>query len=94
MDILTQLLDQDSATWRRALCMEVFRGIFADAALFRRIYALYDAQPGQKPVLKNLTATFVRVSTENRQLSVSVISLRSPWLTPMATWEYRQTRLC
>lgn len=80
MDILTQLLDQDSATWRRALCMEVFRGIFADAALFRRIYALYDAQPGQKPVLKNLTATFVRVSTEKP----SVIGLGHQSTIPVA----------
>lgn len=64
MDILTQLLDQDTATWKRSLCMEVFRGIFAEPGLFRRIYLLYDSQEGQKPILKNLTATFVRVSTE------------------------------
>ncbi|KAL2021668.1 hypothetical protein VTK56DRAFT_6760 [Thermocarpiscus australiensis] len=64
LDILTQLLDQDTALWRRSLCMEVFRGIFADHALLRRIFMLYDAQEGQKKILGNLTATFVRVSTE------------------------------
>ncbi|KAI0450820.1 endosomal peripheral membrane protein [Xylaria acuta] len=64
LDTLTQLLDQDAAIWRRALCMEVFRGVFAEPALMRRIYTLYDTKEGERSVLKNLTATFVRVSTE------------------------------
>lgn len=64
LEILTQLLDQDTALWRRSLCMEVFRGIFAEPGLLRRIYMLYDAKDGERDVLKNLTATFVRVSTE------------------------------
>ncbi|KAK3303625.1 uncharacterized protein B0T15DRAFT_402137 [Chaetomium strumarium] len=62
--ILTQLLDQDTTVWKRSLCMEVFRGIFAEHALLRRIFMLFDAQEGRKSILKNLTATFVRVSTE------------------------------
>ncbi|KAK0615301.1 hypothetical protein B0T17DRAFT_593023 [Bombardia bombarda] len=64
LEILTQLLDQDTALWKRSLCMEVFRGIFAEHALLRRIFMLYDAKEGQKNILKNLTATFVRISTE------------------------------
>lgn len=64
LEILTQLLDQDTALWRRSLCMEVFRGIFSDPGLLRKIYMLYDAKEGEKDVLKHLTATFVRVSTE------------------------------
>ncbi|KAH7367454.1 endosomal peripheral membrane protein [Plectosphaerella cucumerina] len=64
LDILTHLLDQDTALWKRALCMEVFRGIFSEHALVRRIFALYDAREGEIPILKNLTATFVRLSTE------------------------------
>lgn len=64
LEALTQLLDHDTAIWRRALCMEVFRGIFAEPALMRRIFTLYDAMEGERDVLKNLTATFVRVSTE------------------------------
>ncbi|KAI1183394.1 hypothetical protein F5B17DRAFT_443478 [Nemania serpens] len=64
LDTLTQLLDQDAVLWRRALCMEVFRGIFAEPTLLRRIFTLYDGREGEKSVLKNLTATFVRVSTE------------------------------
>ncbi|OTA52713.1 endosomal peripheral membrane protein [Hypoxylon sp. EC38] len=64
LDTLTQLLDQDAAAWKRALCMEVFRGIFSEPPLLRRIFTLYDSKKGEKPILKNLTATFVRVSTE------------------------------
>ena len=65
LDILTQLLDHDTHLWRRALCMEVFRGIFTEHALLRRIFYLYDTKERQKGVLKTLTATFVRLSTEN-----------------------------
>ncbi|RDA83556.1 hypothetical protein CP532_5341 [Ophiocordyceps camponoti-leonardi (nom. inval.)] len=64
LDILTQLLDQDSPLWKRALCMEVFRGIFAEHALVRRIYSLYDAVAGERDTLKGLLATFVRLGTE------------------------------
>ncbi|KAK1634096.1 endosomal peripheral membrane protein [Colletotrichum phormii] len=64
LDILTHLLDQDTATWKRALCLEVFRGIFSEHALIRRIFVNYDAKEGEKDVLKHVTATFVRLSTE------------------------------
>ncbi|ODA82270.1 hypothetical protein RJ55_00777 [Drechmeria coniospora] len=64
LEILTQLLDQGGTLWKRALCMEVFRGIFAEHALVRRIFALYDATDGERNILMNLTATFVRLSTE------------------------------
>lgn len=64
LEILTQLLDHDSTPWKRALCMEVFRGVFSEHALVRRIFALYDAAEGEKDILKTLTATFVRLSTE------------------------------
>ncbi|KAK8097567.1 uncharacterized protein PG998_013053 [Apiospora kogelbergensis] len=64
LEILTHLLDQDTALWRRALCMEVFRGIFGEPGLLRRIYMLYDGTDGQKNTLKDLTAAFVRISTE------------------------------
>ncbi|KAL2264604.1 hypothetical protein VTJ83DRAFT_7114 [Remersonia thermophila] len=78
LEILTQLLDQDTTLWKRALCMEVFRGIFADHALLRRIFVLYDAQ--KRSILKELTATFVRVSTEKP----SVIGLGHQSTLPVA----------
>ncbi|OAA51664.1 endosomal peripheral membrane protein [Metarhizium rileyi] len=64
LEILAHLLDQDSALWKRALCMEVFRGIFSDYALVRKIFSLYDAKSGERDVVTTLAATFVRLSTE------------------------------
>lgn len=81
MDVLTLLLDQDTALWKRSLCMEVFRGIFAEPGLVRRIYMLYDAKDGEKDILKNLTATFVRVSTEKP----SIIGLGHQSTIPVAS---------
>lgn len=81
LEILTQLLDQDTALWKRALCMEVFRGIFSEHALLRRIFMLCDAHGGEKKgVLGNLTATFVRVSTEK----IYVIGLSHQSTIPVA----------
>jgi hypothetical protein len=80
LEVLTQLLDHDASTWKRALCMEVFRGVFAEYALLRRIYALYDAQEGQKDIIKTLTATFVRLSTEKP----AVIGLGNQSTLPVA----------
>lgn len=64
LDIMTQLLDQENPLWKRALCMEVFRGIFVDYSLVRRMYALYDANGGRKDIIKPLVAGLVRLSTE------------------------------
>lgn len=81
LEILTQLLDQDTALWKRALCMEVFRGIFSEHALLRRIFMLCDSNGGEKKrVLGNLTATFVRVSTEK----IYVIGLSHQSTIPVA----------
>lgn len=64
LGLLTHMLDHDTALWKRSLCMEVLRGIFAEAALIRRIFAMYDAQEGKKNILRDLVAAFVRISTE------------------------------
>ncbi|RDL41810.1 ARM repeat-containing protein [Venustampulla echinocandica] len=64
LGLLTHMLDHDTALWKRSLCMEVLRGIFAEAVLIRRIFAMYDAQEGKKAILRDLVAAFVRISTE------------------------------
>ena len=64
LGLLNHMLDPDTPLWKRALCMEVFRGIFAEGALIRQIFALYDAQTGRKSVIGDLVASFVRLSTE------------------------------
>ncbi|KAI1006234.1 hypothetical protein K3495_g1984 [Podosphaera aphanis] len=65
LGLLTSMLDHDTAIWKRSLCMEVMKMIFTDAALIRRIYAMYDAQQGRKKILLDLVATIVRISSEN-----------------------------
>lgn len=68
LGLLTHMLDQDTALWKRSLCMEVLRGIFAEATLIRRIFAMYDAREGRKSILRDLVAAFVRISTEKPAL--------------------------
>ncbi|KUJ20664.1 endosomal peripheral membrane protein-like protein [Mollisia scopiformis] len=80
LSLLTHMLDQDTALWKRSLCMEALRGIFADASLIRRIYAMYDAQDGRKAILRDLVAAFVRLSTEKP----SAIGLGSQSTIPVA----------
>lgn len=64
LGLVTHMLDQDTALWKRSLCLEVLRGVFAEAALIRRIFAMYDAKEGKKAILRELVAAFVRISTE------------------------------
>jgi hypothetical protein len=68
LGLVTHMLDQDTALWKRSLCMEVLRGIFAEAALIRRIFAIYDASEGRKSIIRDLVAAFVRISTEKPAL--------------------------
>jgi hypothetical protein len=64
LGLLSHMLDPETPSWKRALCMEVFKGIFAEGALIRQIFALYDAQTGRKSIIGDLVASFVRLSTE------------------------------
>lgn len=81
LGLLTYMLDPDAAPlWKRALCMEVFRGIFAEADLVRKIFALYDVEEGKKTILRDLVATFVKLSTEKP----SIIGLGSQSSIPVA----------
>lgn len=64
LEIVIHLLDQDMTLWRRSLCMEIFRGIFAEPGLLRRIYLFFDNEESEPDLIKTLTATFVRISTE------------------------------
>ncbi|QSZ35433.1 hypothetical protein DSL72_008303 [Monilinia vaccinii-corymbosi] len=80
LGLLTHMLDHDTALWKRSLCMEVLRGIFAEAALIRKIFAMYDAREEKKNILRDLVAAFVRVSTEKP----AVIGLSHQSTIPMA----------
>ncbi|KAK2626772.1 hypothetical protein QTJ16_003947 [Diplocarpon rosae] len=68
LGLLTHMLDHDVALWKRSLCMEALRGIFADAALIRRVFAMYDAREERKNILRDLVAAFVKLSSEKPSL--------------------------
>ncbi|MCJ1286259.1 hypothetical protein MMC26_005604 [Xylographa opegraphella] len=65
LGLLNHMLDPDAAViWKRVLCMEVFRGIHAEPALVRSIYAHFDEQEGKRDVIRNHMAIMVRLAAE------------------------------
>lgn len=80
LSTLAYVLDQETVLWKRVLCLEAFKGIFFDPTLLRLIYTLYDDKEGEKNILQDLLATFVRVSTERP----SVIGLGHQSTIPVA----------
>lgn len=69
LGLLNHMLDpQASQLWKRALCLEVFRGIYADSRLLLAIYFQFDAQEGKKKIFGDNLASFVRLATEKPAL--------------------------
>jgi hypothetical protein len=67
--LLNHMLDpQASQLWKRALCLEIFRGIYADSRLLLAIYHQFDAQDGKKKIFGDNLASFVRLATEKPAL--------------------------
>lgn len=67
--LLTHLLEPDgTAPWKRVLCMEVFRGIYAEPGVVRQIYSLYDGEESRKNVLRDNMASLVRLASEKPSL--------------------------
>ncbi|KAF2813399.1 uncharacterized protein BDZ99DRAFT_438522 [Mytilinidion resinicola] len=65
LGLLNHMLDPEaSPPWKRALCMEVFRGLYSDPNLILQIYGEYDGSNGKKIILRDNLAAFVRLSTE------------------------------
>ncbi|RDW94148.1 putative endosomal peripheral membrane protein (Mon2) [Aspergillus mulundensis] len=67
--LLTHLLEPDgTASWKRVLCMEMFRGLYAEPGLVRIIYSLYDGVEGRKNILRDHMASLVRLAAEKPSL--------------------------
>ncbi|KAF1951489.1 hypothetical protein CC80DRAFT_538953 [Byssothecium circinans] len=65
LGLLNHMLDPEASTlWKRALCLEVFRGIYSDSRLLLQIYSHFDMQEGKKDIFGDNLASFVRLSTE------------------------------
>ncbi|KAL4958952.1 putative endosomal peripheral membrane protein (Mon2) [Aspergillus stella-maris] len=69
LSLLTHLLEPDgTASWKRVLCMEMFRGLYAEPGLVRIIYSLYDGEEGRQNILRDHMATLVRLAAEKPSL--------------------------
>ncbi|KAE8375125.1 hypothetical protein BDV26DRAFT_295316 [Aspergillus bertholletiae] len=69
LGLLTHLLEPDgSLPWKRVLCMEVFRGLYAEPGLVRIIFSLYDGDERRKNILKEHMAALVRLASEKPSL--------------------------
>ena len=80
LSLLTHMLEPDSSQpWKRALCLEVFRGICAEPALIRKLFSEYDAKPDGKPIVRDLMGAMTRLATEKP----SIIGLGTQSSAPM-----------
>ena len=69
LDLLTRTLEVNGVEfWKRLLCMEIFRGLYAEPGTIRLIYSLYDGQEGRKDILKDHMASLVRLACEKPAL--------------------------
>lgn len=68
LGLIPQNLDENRPQWKRALVMEVVRGIFAKGSLVVEAYAVFDSGGGGKLVIQDLLSGFVRLSSEKPTL--------------------------
>lgn len=65
LSLLNHMLDPDAAAlWKRALCLEVFRGIHSDPTLVRSIYTHYDEAEEQRNIIRDHLGSLVRLASE------------------------------
>ena len=65
LHLLTRLLDPDiAAGWKRALSMEVWRGIYSDFALLRNLYARFDDRDRKRDLIRDNFAKLARLAAE------------------------------
>lgn len=69
LSLLNHMLDADAAAvWKRTLCLEVLRAIYAEPTLIRSIYSHYDEQDGKRNIVRDNLATLVRLASERPAL--------------------------
>ncbi|KAF2463144.1 uncharacterized protein BDR25DRAFT_273470 [Lindgomyces ingoldianus] len=65
LGLLNHMLDPEaSPLWKRALCLEIFRGLYSEPRLVLQIYGQFDEQEGKKCIFGDNLAAFVRLATE------------------------------
>lgn len=82
LSLLNHMLDPDAAAlWKRALCLEVFRGIHADPTLVRSVYAHFDEAEEQRNIIRDHLGSLVRLASEKP----AVIGLGQQSSIPIST---------
>lgn len=82
LSLLNHMLDPDAAAlWKRALCLEVFRGIYSDPTLVRSIYSHYDEAEEQRNIIRDHLGTLVRLASEKP----AIIGLGQQSSAPVST---------
>ena len=65
LSLLNHTLDPDNAvSWKRALCLELFRSIYSDSVLMRSLYSNFDEQREKRNIIGDHLATLVRLASE------------------------------
>ncbi|KAF2030118.1 hypothetical protein EK21DRAFT_66151 [Setomelanomma holmii] len=69
LGLLNHMLDPEaSPLWKRVICLEIFRGIYADPRLLLLVYSHFDAFEGKKAIFGDNLASFVRLAVEKPTL--------------------------
>jgi len=69
LGLLNHMLDPDAAApWKRTMCLEVWRGLYADSRLILGIFSRFDEIEGKKNIVQDNFSTFVRLATEKPAL--------------------------
>lgn len=70
LECFNYVLDQSDAQapWKRVVCLEIYRGLFMEPHLVLALHALCGQGPDKKPVIRNCTASFVRLASEKPAL--------------------------
>jgi hypothetical protein len=85
LGLLNHMLDPEaSQLWKRALCLEVFRGIYADARLLLSIYTHFDAAEGKRGISQSRNPHSSDLASSHQSLLVLTMvgrpSLNRLWL--------------
>jgi hypothetical protein len=89
LESFNHVLDQTEAqaSWKRVICLEIYRGIFMEPQLILALYAMCDQQPEGKPIIRSCTASFVRLASEKPAL----IGLSQQSTVPIGNYFQRES---
>ena len=68
LGLLNRMLEPATLLWKRALCLEVFRGIYGNPTLLRSLYNHFDERDDTKNVMRDNLGIIVRLVAEKPSL--------------------------